>query len=458
MRKIFLSVLLMVLLTTGLGCKGPTKEETAASRPVTLNYWTVFDNVGELQRLAAAYKASRPYVTINIRQLRYEEYQDKFLTALADDVGPDIMSIHVRDLQKHATRLSTIPASVKVAHIQTSGGLDPKLTVTLEQNIMPTITNLRTNYLQTVSEDVILGGKAYGLPLTVDTLALYYNKDLLDAAGIATPPTNWEEFLTAVQASTKIDPVNPDNILQSGAGIGTGKNIDNAPDIYATLLMQKGLKVMENGNVTFAQNQERQEESPALESLRFYTDFARPEKEVYTWNAAQENAFDQFVRGKSVFYFGFGFDYDRIKARAPQMNLAVTQMLQLNTGSIANVASYWVQSVPKKSKHQNEAWDFVRFLSTPENIKAYSEKTHAPSALRVHNRDQKNEENPLSPFALQVLQAQNWYRGKDYAGGQAAFRDLITNYLKPYNEETQDPQERDRDLIIRAAQTLQQTL
>ncbi len=458
MRKIFLSVLTIVLLTTGLGCKGPNKEEQAASRPVSLTYWTVFDNVGELQRLAAAYKLSRPYVTINIRQLRYEEYQDKFLTALADDVGPDIMSIHVRDLQKHITRLSTVPASVKVANIQTSGGLNPEVTVTMEQNIMPTVTNVRTNYLQTVGEDVILGGKIYGLPLTVDTMALYYNKDLLDAAGIATPPTNWEEFLTAVQASTKIDATDPTIILQSGAGIGTGKNIDNAPDIYAALLMQKGVKIIENGSVRFTENPQQQNESPALESLRFYTDFARPDKEAYTWNEAQENAFDQFVRGKSVFYFGFGFDYDRIKARAPQMNLALTPMLQLNSGSVANVANYWIQTVPKKSKHQNEAWDFVRFLSTPDNIKAYSQKAHAPSALRTHNRDQKNEENPLYPFATQVLQAQNWYRGKDYSGAQGAFRELITGYLQPYNEEVQDPEDRDTALIIRAAQTLQQTL
>lgn len=457
MRKLSILTLLVVLLTTGLGCKGPTKEQQVASKPVTITYWTVFDNVSELQRLAGQYNLTRPYVTINIRQLRYEEYQDKFLTALADDVGPDIISLHVRDLQKHASRLSTIPASVSVANIQTSGGLDPKTTVTLEQNLMPTLTTVRNNYLKTVADDVIVNGKIYGLPLTVDTLALYYNKDLLDSAGIATPPTTWEEFLEAVKATTKIDPNDQNSLLQSGVALGTGKNIDNAPDIYALLLAQKGVKVIEDGSVRFAQNEGRNI-SPALESLRFYTDFARSDKEAYSWNESQNNAFDEFVRGKSVFYFGFGFDYDRIKSRAPQMNLAVTSMLQLSPEAATNVANYWVQTVPKKSKHQNEAWDFVRFISTPDNIKAYSAKSHVPSALRVHNKDQRNEENPLSPFALQVLQAENWYRGNDYAAGQNALRELITGYLKPYNPEIEDQEERDAKLIITAAQTLQQTL
>ncbi len=457
MRKFSLLLILGLLVTTGLGCKGPTQEQQAASRPVTLNYWTVFDNVSELQRLAALYKQTRPYVTINIRQLRYEEYQEKFLTALADDVGPDIISIHVRDLQKHASRLSTIPASVSVANIQTTGGLDPKTTVSLEQNLMPTLTTIRNNYLKTVGDDVVFGEKIYGLPLTVDTMALYYNKDLLDTAGIATPPTTWEEFLETVKATTKTDPTDQNILLQSGVALGTGKNIDNAPDIYALLLAQKGVKIIENGSVRFAQNEGRNI-SPALESLRFYTDFARSDKEAYTWNESQNNAFDEFVRGKSVFYFGFGFDYDRIKSRAPQMNLALTPMLQLSPEAATNIASYWVQTVPKKSKRQNEAWDFVRFLSTPENIKAYSTKTRVPSALRIHNKEQRNEENPLSPFAVQVLQAENWYRGNDYAAGQNAFRELITGYLKPYNIEVQDQEERDSKLIITAAQTLQQTL
>ncbi|OGH66021.1 MAG: hypothetical protein A3B90_02915 [Candidatus Magasanikbacteria bacterium RIFCSPHIGHO2_02_FULL_41_13] len=459
MRKTIVSFLTLTLLITGFGCKGLSADQQAAIKPVNLNYWTVYDNVQEIQRLAEQYKALHSYVTINVRQLRYDEYQDKFLTALADDVGPDIMSMHVRDLQKHATRLSPVPASVSSATIIKTEGFNPQTTVTTQKNAMPTVNAVKNNYLATVGSDVILAGKIYGLPLTVDTMALYYNKDLLDLAGIATPPSNWEEFLTAVKQATKLDANDPTKIIQSAAALGTANNIDNAPDLYAVLLMQKGIKIIDQGRVSFTQSSDRSKTSPAFESLRFYTDFARNDKEAYTWNETQANAFDEFVRGKSVFYFGFGFDYDRIKARAPQMNLAIAPMLQLNSESISNVASYWVETVPKKSKHQNEAWDFIRFISEPANIKTYSEKAHIPSALRVHNKDQKNDENPLSPFAKQVLQADNWYRGKDYAAGAGAFKQLITGYLAPLTELDKNANvDRDERLMVTTAQILQQTL
>ncbi len=459
MKKLLVTILSFTLLLGGFGCKGLNATQQAAIKPVTLTYWTVYDNMSELQRLAEQYRALHSYVTINIRQLRYEEYQDKFLTALADDVGPDIMSMHVRDLKKHTGRLSSSPATVSSATVVTTGGFNPQTTVTPAQNTMPTANGVKNNYLATVGNDVIFGGKIYGLPLTVDTMALYYNKDLLDASGIATPPTNWEEFLIAVKQATKIDANDPTKIIQSAVALGTGNNIDNAPDLYALLLMQKGLKIIDQDRVAFIENSNRNQASPAFESLRFYTDFARQEKEAYTWNEFQANAFDEFVRGKSVFYFGFGFDFDRIKARAPQMNLAVTPMLQLNTEAPINVASYWVNTVPKKSKHQNEAWDFIRFISQPDNIKTYSTAAHIPSALRIHNKDQKNDENPLAPFAKQVLQANNWYRGKDYPAASLAFRQLITGYLAPIVEtDTRNNEDRDEKLMNTAAQTLQQTL
>jgi multiple sugar transport system substrate-binding protein len=451
------SLFFIILLGSGFGCKGLSSTEQASITPVTLNYWTVYGNTTELQRMAAEYSALHSYITINIRQLQYEEYQDKLVNALADDVGPDIVSMHVRDLRKHLTRLSPEPATTKVFNVKVEQGFNKQTIITPEINALPTLTSIKNNYIQTVAEDVGIANKIYGLPLAIDTMALYYNKDLLDQAGVATPPSNWTEFVEAIKQSTKLDPNDPNIILQSGAALGTSKNIDNASDIYALLLMQKGITIIDGQAVTFAENDNQAQLNPAVDSLRFYTDFARSDKDTYTWNDQMGNAFEQFVRGRSVFYIGFSFDYNRIKARAPQMNLALTPMIQLSPEAPVNIASYWVESVTKKSKHQNEAWDFIRFLSLPDNIKKYSAVAFTPSALRVHNKDQKNEENPLSPFALQVLQSKNWYRGKNSSEAKNAFGNLISEYLKPYKDE-RDEQERDPKLLFTAVQTLQQTL
>lgn len=454
-RLTAIALLLSFLVTTGLGCRGLSTEQQAAIQPVQLEYWTVFNDVEQLQQFANAYKQQRPYVSINIRQVRYEEFDQLFTNALADDVQPDMVSMHPRWLRKYASRLSPMPASVNVASIQVKGELRKETIVTQQQMPLPTPRAVATNFVKTVPEDVTVDGVVYGLPLALDTLALYYNKDLLDKAGVPLPPTTWGELLEAVKKSTKVDASG--KITQSGITIGSGTNVDHASDILVMLMMQNGVKVTNGQAVTFADKlADNIETHPSREALRFYTDFARPTKEAYTWNETLGNSLDAFAAGRSVFYIGYGFDHDRIRAKAPQMNLEIIPVPQLNQGSPVNVANYWIESVVKKSAHQNEAWDFIRFMTTPDNIKVYTDKTKRPSPLR--SQLQAQFEDPIiAPFAQGLLTADNWYRGRDVDVATAAMKNLITQFLLPYGE-NQTPEERDAQLITNAASVVQQTM
>ncbi|HCR82774.1 MAG TPA: hypothetical protein DIW07_05060, partial [Lachnospiraceae bacterium] len=51
---------------------------------------------------------------------------------------------------------------------------------------------------------VSVDGKILAAPFEQDLLGLYYNKDMLDAAGI-TPPTTWDEMIAAAKALTTSD-------------------------------------------------------------------------------------------------------------------------------------------------------------------------------------------------------------------------------------------------------------
>lgn len=452
----FLLIFGLVLLF-GFGCRGPSNEEQAAVRPVTINYWTVYNNISELERFAQAYKQIRPYVTVNIRQVRYDEFDNLFLNALADDVAPDIVSIHNRDLRQYQSRLSPMPSAVQVANVYTQGKIQPETVIELLQERLPSVSNIRSQYVKTVAEDVVVGSSAYGLPIAVDTLALYYNKDLLDRSGVALPPSTWTEFLEAANKAN-IFGANGE-ILQSGVAMGTGKNVENSFDILSMLMMQNDVQMARGNFVTFAEGLNQRgvtEQHPALQALRFYTDFARPDKEAYGWNASQDSAYNAFIRGRAVFYFGFGYDYPRIRSAAPQLNIEVLQVPQLNPSKPANVASYWVEAVPRKSIHKDEAWDFVRFLSLPDNIKAYTKNTNQPSPLRIHIAEQ-SADPALVPFSSQVLFAENWYRGRDVKAASNAFRSLIDNSLQPYPAD-ETPFGRDAKLINTTAQIIQQTM
>jgi len=452
--SIIFTFVLIFLVVGGLGCKGLSSEQEASIRPVTLNYWTVFNDISELRRMIEEYKSVRPYVTVNLRQVRVEEFEKLFVNALAEDVGPDVVSVHSRWIREHENKLSAMPPSIQVANVVVEGQYRKETVVTPQRITMPTPAFLRSNYVQTVADDVVIGGQIYGLPLALDTLAIYYNKDLLDKAGIPQPPTTWAQFLDASQAATKFD-ANGD-IIQSGVALGGANNIQNASDILALLMLQNGIGIEEKGVVTFAKGLERpQANHPALEALRFYTDFAKPTKEAYSWSEDMGNALDEFVRGRSVFYFGFAYDHPRIKALAPQMNLDVIPVPQLNPVSPSNVANYWIESVVKKSPNQNEAWDFVRFLTSEQNVKQYVDTTKRPSPMRVHIAAQ-SEDLVLAPFVSNILTAENWYRGRDVGAAETAFQNLITSYLQPYGEK-ENPLGRDATLIRNTARIIQQT-
>jgi len=456
-KKIFNLCLILFLSITlvGFGCKGLSQQEAAAVRPITLNYWTVYNDVDELKKIAEEYQVERPHVKVAIKQVRYEEFENLFVNALADDVGPDIVSIHTRWLKNYIERLQPMPKEVHVSKMVVQGNISKDNVVLEETNLMPTARAIKSNFVGTVENDAIINGKIYGIPLALDTLAIFYNKTLLDKAGIPEPPQDWAEFLKAVEQTTKFNSAG--EIIQSGVALGTGKNIDNAPDILALLLLQNGVDLTRDGVVTFASGIGKADtSSPTLEALKFYTDFARPTKEAYSWNESMENALDAFARGKSVFYFGFAYDLPRIKTLSPQMELEVIPVPQLNEQAPVNVANYWIESVVKKTKHSDDAWDFVRFLTNAENIASYTKATNRPTPLRSQINDQKDD-ILLAPFVNSVLNAKNWYNGRNVDKAVEAIDQMISDYLRPYGEDI-DGFQRDTGIVMQAAKLIQQTM
>lgn len=456
-----LFALTAILVTVGFGCKGLSQAEQAATKPVVLEMWTVFDDVDAIKNLITKFKAERPYLTINVRQLRPEELYPRLVEALAEDKSPDIISVQNHSIKAYQTKLSSMPGSVPdttVRMVKKTVGVE---TVVNTQNYnLPTINQIDKEYVQTVKRDVVVDGKIYGLPLSLDTMAIYYNKDLLDRAGIPEAPKTWEEFQKAVQKLNKYNKTTG-KIVQSGTALGTGNNIPSFDDILYIFLKQSGVDIFDRVNgrpvINMVAKTGNDEEVPAVyKVLDFYTDYADPTRDTYSWNDEMDNALDRFVNGSVGFFFGYSFHHKIIKARAPQMNLAVIPMLQLNEETPVNAANYWVQCVPQKSKNPNEAWNLIRYLAYSKANKDYLDATKRPTALRNYISSQ-SEVLELAPFVSQALAADNWYRGKNYEAAVKAMNDLVRDWLKV----PADPNkiiEYKQNLLNKTAEKLRQTL
>jgi multiple sugar transport system substrate-binding protein len=458
MKRKFLTLLLLFFAVTslGLGCKGLSQSQKQAIQPVTLDFWTVYGDVEQLQTFANEYSQQRGgYVNINIRKIRYDQFDQRLLRALADDVAPDIVSVHSRWLREKRSRLAPMPEQVRVANFRKGSGFTGSKQVNFTTKNLPSNTAIKDNYIQTIPRKVIMDGKAYGLPLAMDTLAVYYNKDLLDAEGIPQPPSSWNELQEAVKATTKYD--SSGNITQSGIAMGASNNIGNYFDILSVLMMQNGTTLAQGQQVTFSRGVGQQKQNhPSLQALRFFTDFARENKKVYSWNTDKPSALQSFVRGNSTFYIGYAHEREEIMQRAGQANIEVMALPQLNPSSPANIANYWVQSVTKKSDNKQQAWSFIEYISRPKQVQRYLESTQQPTPIRSQIKPQRQLES-MKPFLENILVVRDWYNGRNLEAAQAAFADMIREFKQPIPEKI-EPIKRKARILNNSARKVQQTM
>jgi len=101
-------------------------------------------------------------------------------------------------------------------------------------------------------------------------------------------------------------------------------------------------------------------------------------------------------------------------------------------GNTINFASYWIETVAKKTAHPDYAWNFLMFAADKEHVIKYLQKTKKPTALRSLIETQL-EDADIKPFADQVLTAQSWYRGNDGQATENIFGEMIDAILKGKN-------------------------
>jgi len=455
-KIIILSLLAIFILTSGFGCKIADKKTKEAMEPVTLTYWRVFDGPDAFAEIIAKYKALHPFITIEYRKLRYEEYETALLNALAEDRGPDIFSIHNTWIKKYQSKLEPMPESISMVYPAIGGVIKKEVINELRTIKSITLKELKDNFVDAVSYDVILeDGKIYGLPLSVDTLVMFYNKDLFNNAGISQAPQYWnKEFLQDIKKLTKQDPKK--GIIQSGVALGGSSNIERFSDVLSVLMMQNGAIMMDdNGQILFHTIPPFTKDTnynPGLEALRFYADFANPTKESYTWNNELPNSLEMFISGNLAMMFGYSYHLPTIRARAPKLNFSVAKLPQIegNPPTNINFANYWVEVVSKKSKNPDIAWDFIQFITKEEQVKTYLEKTKRPTALRSLVSLQK-EDDEIRVFVEQVLTAKSWYKGKNVTAAEDAIKEMINAVLANTGEKLQN-------ILNTAVSKIQQTI
>jgi ABC-type glycerol-3-phosphate transport system substrate-binding protein len=460
---------LIILLFSLSGCGGILrntidKEVKDKMQPITLTYWRVFDEEDNFAELNAGYNAVHPNIQVEYRKFRYSEYEKELIEAFATDRGPDIFSIQsswVREYQNKGL-ITPLPDQIFMVYPILHTGLKDEYEYVKRTVRSITPEQLRDHFVDAVYNDVVIPGpeegsnvvrnRIWAMPLALDTMVMYYNKDLFNNAGISTASEYWDrKFQQDVKKLTKQN--NKGEIIQSGVALGGSDNIERSVDLLSVLMLQNGAQMMTGNDVTFHTFPPEMRErsyNPGLDALRFYTDFANPAKEVYSWNSTLPNSLDMFIQGKLAMMFGYSYHLPTIQGKAPKLNFSVAPLPQIEGNpQTTNIANYWVETVSNKSKYSVEAWDFVQYMAKKDNVASYLEKTKKPTALRALV-DEQSEDPTVGVFAKQVLTAKSWYEGNDAKAMEAIFKEMI--------DESNSGLVEINEAITQAARKVQQTV
>lgn len=391
-------ILIFFLVLGGLG--GKTEQR------VELEFWGVFDEPSAFDEAIRSFRKLNPNINVRYVPFPFEEYEKGVIDALASGRGPDIWMIQNTWLAKHKDKLTPLDQNDKDLNFK--------------------LLNFRQDFVDVAEADLVDNGQIYALPTYVDTLALYYNKDLLNSAGISQAPKDWDEFNEAVKVLTKKD--SRGNIEKAGAAIGTARNINRSTDIMMLLMIQSGAEMVDRqrNEATFGNPAGFQ---PVGEkALEYYTDFANPTKTVYTWNDKLFYSIDAFVTERTAMMFNYSHQIPTIRAKAPRLNFNVALMPQLKDASPrVDYANYFAPVVSAASKNKAAAWKFLVHLASREGSLSYLRQSLRPSARRDLIDFQKTDPD-LGVFAKQSLTARSWYQ-IDPSAIEKIFADMIEDVV-----------------------------
>lgn len=424
----------LLLLTTGFGFRC-NQANIASLPPVTLEYWRVFDNEDTMTDILDNFKAAHPNIDIVYRKFRYDEYEQQLLTAFAEDRAPDLFSMPNTWVHRYQRQLVPAPAETVLPILVLKGSLKKEQVVEFEHSPTPTPRDIQNQFVDTVAPDVVIDNNVMALPLALDTMALFYNKQLFAQAGIPNPPKTWKEVQDMAPKLTKLSPKG--EVLQSAIALGGSKNIPRSFDILSTLMMQNGATMAaRDGSPLFDKlpPNSQSETVPGVQAVEFYTDFANPLKATYTWNETLPGAAELFSQGRLAMFLGYSYQVEALHRAAPQIDWAVTPLPQVDQNFRVEAANYWVEGVSAKSKHQNEAWGLIQYATNEKAVGSYLAITKKPTALRSLVADAKNLEQPYPLFTDAVLTAKSWYHGEDPAAAESAFHTLIDAALIPKDD------------------------
>lgn len=327
-------------------------------------FWGLWEDGKTMQVIIDDFQRLNPNIKVKYQKQDIKQYRETLTTRIDNGNGPDVYYFHNSWYPMFSSLLLPFPSD------------------TISKD------DFLNSFYPTTQKDLVKNGAIYGIPMGMDTLAMYVNKDIFAAAGLSYPKT-WNDFIDSARTLTVKD--EEGKIKTAGAAMGTFENVTHASDILSLLFLQNGVSFedLEGSKDRF------------IGGLSFYSSFAKDTNNV--WDSTLDPSLLAFSKGNLAIYFGYSWDFFTIKAFNPTLNFEITTVPQLPNQSI-NMASYWAAGVSSKSLYQKQALKFVAYLAKKEvEEKMYSEQSKQRAFGQPFARVDLLETVKDNPFVYPIL-------------------------------------------------------
>ena len=305
--------------------------------------------------------ANPAYRVIQYVQKDPRTFDSELLNALADSQGPDIVFMPSEKLVQYRTKIQA-----------------------LSESTFP-IRDFRNLYIDG-AEIFALSDGVYGYPVAVDPLVMYYNRDLLGAKNIITPPKTWPELMGQIRSLVLTDYSR--TVSRGVVAFGEYSNVGHAFDVLSLLLLQGGSNLVVEGT----DNQYKVQldlnaagnAHPLAVALNWYSFFSNPTNELYNWNSALPDDRSAFVGEKLVYYFGKGSEGPGLETQNPNLNFDIAEVPQGGLDTTRRTyGTFYAFSLLKASQNKNGALTVMQLLGSADKGKVLSDALHMAPALRT---------------------------------------------------------------------------
>jgi multiple sugar transport system substrate-binding protein len=326
-------------MAPGASASAPTASKAAAAAcgtyagpPATISYamWGDATELANQQKIVDAFQKMNPNITVKATVADWEAYWPKLLTDLAAGNAPDVFLMDGPLYPDYQTRDQLLDLTPFIA----KDGFDTGQLVDLA-----------------VQDFTAPDGHLYGLPRDLNTIALFYNKAMFDAAGLSYPDATWD-WNKLREVATKLTKTSGGKTTQWGLYTET----TDMENYWSSLVWQAGGDILSPDKRTVVIDSDQ-----AAAGIQFLQDLIYKDKVMAQPTAGASG--DDFENGLAAMEANGSWLVPTHEAAG--INFGVAPLPKGPAGQATSVNPSGVVAF-KGTKSPDAAWEFIKCYTGPE--------------------------------------------------------------------------------------------